>query len=51
MPTLLCDLQHVPNLSVHRLHNREKSSVSSQAIVMVNMLLIVMNSYGAVGAI
>lgn len=46
LPPLLCDLQHVPNLSVHSLHSREKSSsVSSQAIVMVNMLLIVMNSY------
>lgn len=43
---LLCDLQHVPNLSVHRLYNGEKgSSVPSQAIVMMNMLLIVMNSY------
>lgn len=34
------------SLSVHSLYNREKSSsVPSQAIVMMNMLLIVMNSH------
>lgn len=43
---LLCDLQHVPNPFVHSLYNGEKSSsVLSQAIVMMNMLLIVMNPY------
>lgn len=43
---LLRDLQHVPHLFVHSLYNREKnSSIPSQAIVMMNMLLIVMNSY------
>lgn len=41
------------SLFVHRLYNREKSSsVPSKAIVMMNMLLIVMNSHtGTVGAI
>lgn len=41
------------SLFVHRRYNREKSSsVPSKAIVMMNMLLIVMNSHtGTVGAI
>lgn len=41
------------SLFVHSLYNREKNcSLPSQAIVMMNMLLIVMNSHiGTVGAI
>lgn len=62
--TVFCAIQHSapfscmtssesPSLFVHSLYNREKSSsVPSQAIVMMNMSLITMNSQtGTVGAI
>lgn len=47
-----CISSKLQSLFFHTLYNREKSSLPSKAIVMMNMLLIVMNSHTrTVGAI